>query len=507
MIQQLAALLAALSLAAGVGAPQSKDAADFSALLSETNAAHAKIDAPRADLDRYRYDFDSGKPLFTLEDGKLLRVFDQEHLDLHDPLPVEEARAEVGWLMRLLRTQYGLYTWSGGDTAFDQAEAELLAALPQSGTIDLADYKTLMIKHLSFIGDTHLSFDGHNFAPDVQLFADESRAYYRSTDGVFYTDAACTNAVHSIDGLAPENCLKRAIDQDGGLTWYLYRIAPHAQTLTVMVETASDVYPVTLHPAISLDSRPADEANYVYRVVGGIPHMELNLTVFGKDDQSGWTNQNDEDDKKAFLSSADAIQKYPAAVLDLSHNPGGNGELPFEWFYRYTGTQAQQNYCTLRIRAGDVWLRSGYGAQTEEECAAIRAENDTYHAQDGLRADGAYYVSAPAPQFLEQPDRVLFVLTARRTSSAAEGFTDLMHNLQNVVTIGANTGGVLTNGANYGLALPYSGLFFQFGECLFYWDPSYFQEGVGLAPDVYLTGDRLQERLNLFLARYAGMQI
>ena len=107
---------------------------------------------------------------------------------------------------------------------------------------------------------------------------------------------------------------------------------------------------------------------------------------------------------------------------------------------------------------------------------------------------------------MEQPDRVLFVLTARHTASAAEAFTDLMHNLQNVVTIGTNTGGVLTNGANYGISLPYSGLFFQFGECLFYWDPAYFQEGAGRTPDVYLTGDRLNERLELFLTRYAGMQ-
>lgn len=503
MVQQLAALLAVLSLTTGVSVPLSGNAAEFAALLAETNAAHAKIDAPSADLERYRYDFTNGKPIFTLEDGKLIRAFDQNNLDLHDPLPADEARAEVGWLMRLMRSQYGLYTWSGGDAAFDKAEKAMLAALPQTGAIGLAEYKAMMIENLSFIGDTHLNFDSHGFAPDLQLFADESRAYFRK-GGLFYTDAACTDVVHAVDGQAPETYLKRAIGQNGALTWYLYKLAPHADALAVKVETARDSFTAKLYPAVSLDSRTAADANYTYHVEGGIPVMELNSTVFGKGDQSGWSNQNDEDDKQAFLSSAETIKQYPAAVLDLSHNPGGNGDLPPEWFYRYTGERAQPNYCTLRIRPSDVWLRSGYGAENAEQCAALRAQLDAYHQAGGLTVDGSYYVGAPDKQFIEQNDQVLFVLTSRHTASAAEGFTDLMHNLQNAVTIGANTGGVLTNGANYGIALPYSGLFFQFGECLFYWDPAYFREGAGMEPDVYLTGERLDERLNLFLRRYAG---
>lgn len=505
MVQQLAALLAALSLTAGATAPLTQDAREFSALLTETNAAHAQIDAPRADLATYRYDFGNGKPLFTVEDGARLRSFDQDNLDLHDPLPADEARAEVGWIMRLLRTQYGLYQWSGGDEAFGKAEAALLAALPQTGSIDLREYKALLIEHLSFIRDTHFSVDGHNMQPDLTLFSDESRAYYRK-DGAFYTDAACTDAVRTLGGQAPESYLKRAIGQNGELTWYAYTLAPHAETLPLKVETACGSYTATLRPAVSLDSRERPETNYEYHVTGGVPFIELNRTVFGEGDQSGWSNQNDEADKQAFLASAEAVKEYPAAVIDLSFNPGGNGDLPPAWFHTLTGVDAQPNYCTLRIRHGETWLRTAYGAQTAEEIAGTLASQDAYFSETGLTIDGNYYVGAPEPQFLEHPEQVLFVLTSRGTASAAEGFTDILHNLQNVVTIGANTGGVLTNGANYGIALPYSGLFFQFGECLFYWNPSYFSEGAGMAPDVYLTGDNLDERLNLFLARYAGMR-
>ena len=504
MLRQFTALALALLLTAGPGASRAGDAGDLSQLLAETNAAHAQIDAPRAALDAYRYDFDGGGPLFSREDGALLRVYDPASPALRDPLPAAEARAEAGWLLRLLRTQYGPYVWAGGDGVFGAAEAELLAALPETGTISLAEYRALLIRALSFIGDTHLSLDGHSFAPDLALFADESRDYYRK-DGAFYTDAACTDRVRTIDGQDPAAFLKRAVGQKGELTWYLYRLAPRGEALSCQVRSGRGTYTADLHPAVSLDALPAPQAAYTYEVRGGVPVAALNRCVFGDGDQSGWTNQNDEADKRAFLAAAGELKGSPAAVLDLSRNPGGNGDLPPEWFLRYTGRRARQNYCTLRIRAGDAWLRAGYGAETEADCAALRAGQDAYHAAAGLVADGAYYTGTPEPQFLENPGRVLFVLTSRATASAAESFTDLLHNLENTVTIGANTAGCLTGAANYALALPYSGLSLQFGECLFCWEPSYFREGAGLEPDVYLTGDALEQRLDWFLTRYAGM--
>lgn len=506
MLSPLTALLMALSLVVNATAPLSQDAAEFAALITDVNAAHAKIDAPRADLSAYRYDFASGKPLFTMEDGALLKAFDGERPSSDAVLSASDAKKEVDWLFRLLRTQYGLYGWSGGDDAFEAVQAKITATLPKSGTIKLSDYEKLLADNLSFIKDAHFMIGSTNMWHPQQVFADQAHPFYRK-DGAFYADASFIRKVVSVNGQAPESLIRRAIGQQGELTWYLYATAPKAESLSVSVQYADKTETVTLLPAASFEAQEPKADRYGVRDIGGVPYVEINEMFFGDGDSSGWTNQNDEDFKQKFLQTADDLKKSPAAVIDVSHNPGGNGALPDEWFARYTGQAVQPNYCTLRIRHGDVWLRTGYGAENAEQVAALRSDEDAMWEQYGLKADGAYYVGTPSPQFLKNDGRALFVLTSRGTQSAAENFTDVVHNLQNTVTIGSNTGGVLTNGANYGLKLPYSELPFQFGECLFLWDKSYFEEGRGIAPDVYLTGDNLDERLSLFLQRYAGAEL
>ena len=80
--------------------------------------------------------------------------------------------------------------------------------------------------------------------------------------------------------------------------------------------------------------------------------------------------------------------------------------------------------------------------------------------------------------------------------------TDALKNIENTVTIGTNTGGVLINMANYSMAMPYSGLLLQFGTCLQNFDPSYFKESYGIEPDIYLTGKNLDQRLKKFFQTY-----
>lgn len=503
MVQQLAALLAAVSVISAPNIPASAGEDTLSALLAETNAAHAKLDAPRADLFTYRYEASGSKPTFTLQDGALLQAYDGKDPDPAATLSAQDAKAETEWLFRLLRMQYGLYQWSGGDAAFETAQRAILSALPQNGTMTLGDYEKLLTTHLDFIKDAHFMIGSTNMWHVQQVFSDEARPFYRK-DGVFYADAACTRKVISVNGQTPDKLIHRAIGQQGELTYYLYTFAPKAESLRLSVQYTDKTEEVTLHPAASFEATESTVDRFGNTLQNGLPRVTINEMFFGDGDSSGWANLNDEAYKQKVLKTADEIKSYPAALIDISRNPGGNGDLPMEWFRRYTGQDAQPNYCTLRIRASETWLKSGYGAKTAEDIASLLASQDAYFESSGLTADGNYYVGIPSAQFVENNGPTLFVLTSRATQSAAENFTDVLHNLQNTVTIGSNTGGVLTNGANYGLKLPYSGLAFQFGECLFLWDKAYFEEGRGIAPDIYLTGDNLDTRLDAFLSRYVS---
>lgn len=125
---------------------------------------------------------------------------------------------------------------------------------------------------------------------------------------------------------------------------------------------------------------------------------------------------------------------------------------------------------------------------------------DKLAARWGMEKKGKYYYyQYPEEQYLENAGRRIFVLVSRATASSAEGFVDLVNNMENTVTIGTNTGGVFTNMANYSMAMPYSRLYLEFGECLMYYDPSYFRESYGMEPDIYLTGKNLEKRLERFL--------
>lgn len=502
MFRQVAALSISLLMTAGTAAPAVKDYSEFQSFLAQTNAAHAQIDAPRANLSAYRYDFSGGGPLLTADDAGMLKGYDGRNPSPDALFSAADARTEVDWLFRVLRTQYGLYTYAGGDAAFNAARQKILSALPQSGTVRTGDYEKLLTENLFFINDTHFMIGQNGMQHRRLVFTNQSRPFY-NRGGAFYADAACTQRVLSVNGAAPGKMIRRAIGMDGELTWYLYVSLPQADSAQAAVQYADRSETIVLKPSASFEQQKPKTKRFGTTEVNGIPYVEINEMFFGNGDSSGWTNQNDEPLKRKVLKTADDLKKEPVAVIDLTHNPGGNGDLPYNWFLRYTGQAAQANFCTLRVRAGEGWIRSGYGAQTPEDIASVRAYLDQSFAGMGLTPDGSYYTGIPSAQFVPN-DRTLFVLTSRGTASAAELFTDVLHNLQNTVFIGSNTGGVLVNAANYGFKLPYSGLFAQFGECLNLWDKDYFEESRGMEPDLYLTGDNLDERLARFLERYAG---
>lgn len=466
------------------------------ALLEEINSKNKKLDAPIFTMDKYRYDFDNKKPKLT-EMDPVLFFNTSGTMSPNNDLTKEEARLEANYLIRMFRTQYGLYTYYGGDAMFEKAEQAILKELEGSGKISPRSYQNIVTRNLSFISDSHLSFGDYRFFPRVTLFSNEQMNIYYS-NGAYFMDEAFQNPILLIDGESPKNYIKHAIGNDGKLTYYLYAMRPDADETKLKLSYQENGKKredfVTLKPAqyigISNTGSNISLPTFQYDTERGFPTVQINDMSFG------WNEQDKQNETyQSFIRSAQEIKKYPFAIIDLRNNPGGNAQLANEWFKAYTEEDLMPNYCEMRIKPGEVWRSKVFPeAKDWNDYVDIMA-------QMKMKEDGDYYILAPEKQYLKN-DTVIFVLTSRKTGSAAEAMTDALRNLENVVIIGTNTDGVLINGANYRLEMPYSHLYLQLGEEFRNWNEGDFKEGYGLKPDLYLTGEDAAKNLELFLNQF-----
>lgn len=458
-----------------------KEQEELTVVIDEINKKNEELDAPIDSIDRFCYNYKNSKPKVTKKDNSLMWE-DYDRKNILPKFTVYAAKKEVHWLFRLLRSQYGLYTYYGGDAKFEKAEKLILKDVGSKGMISAKKYQKLLHKHLGFITDEHLAIGEQIFGTDVRLFSNETEHYIKSGEKYFSKDDP-QNAIVEINGKQPEKYLKRAIDENGRLTYYPYARLKQKEDICsyILKYENGDTKSVSLKPAKYSYKKDLDRM-YGYDKYDNAGYVEINEAFMEEDFPK---------ERKRLLKDVSDMKKQENLIIDLRNNPGGDGTLVDEWFYRYTGKQLLPNYSTLRIRP--VWI---------SDAKELR-EMDAFADETGLEKSGKYYYRQyPGHQYLENGDRQIFVLTSAHTCSAAEAMTDALKNIENTVVIGTNTGGVLLNMANYSLAMPYSGLLLQFGEAMQYFDPSYFQESYGLEPDIYLTGKNLNKRLETFFELY-----
>ena len=447
------------------------DEAVFAELMAEVNAKNAALSAPDgALLEQYRYDYGNRMPLLTREELEAMPAY-EAWSGWPERLTAREARTEADFLFRLLRTYYGLYTWFGGDGTFGQAQIEVLDALEGRDDISVSAYEDLLAQSLDFICDNHFTLGSHVLGGRQSLFCGESLEFTRR-DGAFYQGE---RRLLSVDGGDPTHAVKRAIGDDGELTWKLYLTAPAAGRLTVRLEYEGGTEDAELLPAQDLEySMEMSGRTYGHVMERGIPVFQIDSMPFRPGAEVEDRLKSDGVDRDAFLAGTEGLWDAPAAVVNLTRNSGGDGNLPGEWFREKTGQ----------------WV--------PPHCATLRKDDDR------TPADGQFYSEElPGPGLARrQGGPVLVVLTTRQTGSAAEDFTDLAHGLENTLVVGSNTYGCLTGNRAYLKRLPWSGLTLSCGNALYLWPEGYFAEGVGLEPDVYLTGRDSVSRLNQFLERY-----
>ena len=227
--------------------------------------------------------------------------------------------------------------------------------------------------------------------------------------------------VESVDGHEDlDELFKRSISRQGDLVYYpvlLEDVAFDGQSefqrhtcseqLTVRYADGSS-QTLTAEPwSVYVHDLPDGERTGL-RQSGGMPVFQFNNFV------ATW--------RRALLDGANALAGAPAGILDLRSNTGGTEDMADSWLLRYSGQTVPSNGLRSFVINGQTAGLAGY----------------------------------TVPDGWVENDRVLIVLTGKRTASCAEIFLERTANLENVLVIGENTSGAMMSNACR-MQLPRSG--------------------------------------------------
>ena len=121
-------------MAAGCSTENKQWSDDFNMYLSQFNNDHEGLNKPTVDFQQYQT-FDRGE--YVSYDEYLSYFYNGEIP--RTAITMEAAREDIEFYFQMLRQFYGGYLHFGGDERFEQAKAECLSYLNETGLIDHAD--------------------------------------------------------------------------------------------------------------------------------------------------------------------------------------------------------------------------------------------------------------------------------------------------------------------------------------------------------------------------------
>ncbi len=429
--------------------------------------------------------------------------------DCREPAPASLSRAEmladVDVLERILRRGYAGFEIAGDEARWAEAFTAMRAELPDAPAEPLA-FRDALVEALRFADDNHLG---------LSIRDAEGRRRWRGTSGhaqAFYADAILTRAEDGFvdgEGARLSSCAGEPAEE-------------------VVRPFASNAPGQVVYRPMLLSKTPATHIDCVFEGEAGPEERELALTRVDIADPAGpvferrdaafpWlrvrslaTSYRGALDR--FVATGPSLRDAEVIVLDVRRQGGGSDRFVLRWFKELTSeglpyfrTRTLESEVTLQgalnfwgciahhstsaDEGGRDWLRRRVDmARRElEEAMTLRGpfrEVEVEHdVIEGL---------APAPF----PGRLLLV-TDRGCASACETSVLIARHFPGTLVVGENTNGTMKVGELRSYRLPRSGITVSAGHRV-HEDPSVpgiFPEGVGYQPDLWLDGDRTEERI------------
>ncbi|MCL1787013.1 MAG: S41 family peptidase [Defluviitaleaceae bacterium] len=402
--------------------------------------------------------------------------------ELMTPLPTpreisaEDAVYDTNVFFSLLRDIYGAYYCFGGDEVFLPMWDDIILQLQQQDTWNMASFRNLLADNLSaVIGDNHFWIDNRLIAAST-FFFEFGHPFEKAENGFRHTESGLY--VADIAGYEPDDVFRLSLNAYGELYYAIVVAQPNPHRLPM------DMYELTIvlengetltENMVSTRPRPFAQEFPSLRYEDDIP--VVTVRSMGHPESEVTDGFICSAGARLFLSFAEELADEPVVIIDIRSNTGGNALLSTMWLYRFLGEVVPHNLYPIArdvyLEVPDAWLA------------------DFYNSEESFEK----YWAAPAGDTTKN-DRLIVLLTDRFAWSAGDAFASQMLNVQNTLVVGQNTGGALiTDSLAYPMYLPNSGLPFVYGTTRLVHPHGLFEEGLGVAPDVWVSGDALTATL------------
>ena len=404
-------------------------------------------------------------------------------------ISAEKAAEDVERLFYLFNNGYSGYGYFANVGSFDEAKAGILRELRRQPIWNGEELSSLIREHLGFLRDRHLDIGGQEYGGHEDFWYDtgfelrEDRGEYLFTsDGTEYT-------VVSINGESPDGYMFPSLNADGDA---VFRVGVLSYSSPQPLELRARSGPETRQWRIKLSrSQPRYSGIFKEKTVGGVPVVRIRS--FG---------DHPREYIDSFLDSPSRYKGEPCLIVDIRGNGGGNEEWPRQWITRFTGHRpdrvqvftelisettmiGRSNSYALALHNVPELEEQGYRAKVEE----FRGYAESIEAKDIPPYWWPYDV--PGPQEIPS-NTALIVLMDANVYSSGEGFISYLHQVENVVLVGENSGGALTYGQMSHHRLPHSKILVGLPTSLNVFVDLEYREEKGFFPDLWVpTGEAL----------------
>lgn len=402
-------------------------------------------------------------------------------------LTPEQAREDVAYLFALLKNGYAGYGYFNENGRFNRVQAQLNAAIGDQTRVSRVWLLEQILTRLDFLQDCHFAINSYILCQQ-QYFWTVADWYFYEEDGRFFTWQEGEQWwLAAVNGEPPAEMLKLTLDTQGTPAYLLGQLSnaqPQDSVLTLDLpggdyleqivgwETAVFDPPVTTYKMYYTDS---DIPVVISRL---FPAEDANLPQ--------------------FVADASDLAAEPIVIVDIRGNSGGSGRWAEQWVENLTGvvpaaTKIMSVLWTETVVQGKINAVSylGYSGEITDFLQA-----DLAFVQNGAPELWVTH-HLPSTPPIANDNQLVVVLMDKGTASSAESFIGYLRQLENVIFIGENSGGIGQFGELARFVLPNTGLSVFFGTKLFLPPDFSLTEGIGFLPDLWVPTD---QALDLSLA-------